>query len=191
VAPVEPNTARLPAGLVRDLRSSWDSTVSCAAWRIAWSGGRATALVWRCDAAGGSYGGHSWPSAHVQARIGPAAPGRPIRPLVAEDQSAEGVRNWAGPGNHRWSALGPCRNGPLRAWAVPPVMHGLEEPQVAGSPAQAPGIMRVGDSDCGPEGRHSSYRGRVSSCGRGASRRRHPTALPCRSSSRTCAISVS
>jgi hypothetical protein len=46
-------------------------------------------------------------------------------------------------------ALGPCRIGPTRAAAV---TDGSEEPQVAVHPAQAAGMMRAGDSDCGPEG---------------------------------------
>jgi hypothetical protein len=50
------------------------------------------------------------------------------------------------------SALGPCRNGPARASAV---ADGPEEPQVAGPPAHAAGMMQTGDSDCGPEGLES------------------------------------
>jgi hypothetical protein len=45
------------------------------------------------------------------------------------------------------SALGPCRNGPTRPSAV---TNSPEEPQVAGRPAQAVGMMRACDSDCGP-----------------------------------------
>jgi hypothetical protein len=41
----------------------------------------------------------------VEACIGLAVPGRPIRPLVAEDRSAEGVRDQTGPDPR--SALGP------------------------------------------------------------------------------------
>jgi len=42
----------------------------------------------------------------VEACIGLAVPGRPIRSLVAEDRSAAGVRDQTGPEPHR-AALGP------------------------------------------------------------------------------------
>jgi hypothetical protein len=51
------------------------------------------------------------------------------------------------------SALGPCATvGCGRQWS-PAVSDGSEEPQVAGPPVHATGIMDMGDSDCGPEGR--------------------------------------
>jgi hypothetical protein len=53
----------------------------------------------------------------VDACIGLAVPGRPIRPLVAEDRSAEGVRDRTGPENPR-SVLGPYRTGTPGARAV-------------------------------------------------------------------------
>jgi hypothetical protein len=47
----------------------------------------------------------------------PVVPGRLIRSLVAEDQSAEGVRDRTGPENPR-SVLDPCRTGDPRTRVV-------------------------------------------------------------------------
>jgi hypothetical protein len=47
----------------------------------------------------------------LDALIGLAVPGRPIRSLVAEDRSAEGVRDQTGPGTLRRSVLGPQPTG--------------------------------------------------------------------------------
>jgi hypothetical protein len=55
------------------------------------------------------------------------------------------------------NSFGPCwvraatvECGRRRSLAV---SDGSEEPQVAGPPVHATGMMRVGDSECGPEGR--------------------------------------
>ncbi len=46
----------------------------------------------------------------VEAYIGLAVPGRPLRSLVAEDRSGGGVRDQTGP-EPQWSALGPHDSG--------------------------------------------------------------------------------
>ena len=51
------------------------------------------------------------------------------------------------------SALGPCHNGPGQTLVVTSGHQRFREPQVARLPAQAAGMMRAGDSGCGPEGR--------------------------------------
>src|SRR5215217_8935687 len=55
----------------------------------------------------------------------------------------------AGLGPH-WVRVTAVLHGHQRARTV---ANGSEEPQVAGPSAQAAGMMRRGDSDCGPEGR--------------------------------------
>jgi hypothetical protein len=61
------------------------------------------------------------------------------------------------------NSFGPCW---VRAATIecgrrrsPAVSDGSEEPQVAGPPVCATGMMRVGDSDCGPEGQRSAPSG--------------------------------
>jgi hypothetical protein len=49
----------------------------------------------------------------------------------------------------RWVRVTTVEHGHERS---PTVAHGSEEPQVAGSSAQATGMTQTGDSDCGPEG---------------------------------------
>src|SRR5215217_7472779 len=61
----------------------------------------------------------------AQVSIDLAVPGRPIRSLVAEDQSAGGVRERTGPDPR--SALGPSRTGTTRARASPTVTSGEEK----------------------------------------------------------------
>jgi hypothetical protein len=53
----------------------------------------------------------------------------------------------------RWVRVTRVEHGHGRS---PPVAQDSEEPQVTGLPAQAAGMMRRCDSDCGPEGRGSS-----------------------------------
>ena len=60
--------------------------------------------------------------------IGLAAPGWPNRSLVAEDRSAEGVRDQTGPEpGPRWVRAGGRTDGQQR---TPVVTEGSEEPQV-------------------------------------------------------------
>jgi hypothetical protein len=63
-----------------------------------------------------------------------------------------GRSSWTSP-----AAFGPCwvrvATGEYGQQRSPTVTNGPENPQVAGPPAQAAGIMHTGDSDCGPEGR--------------------------------------
>jgi hypothetical protein len=133
VASAEPNMARLPAWLVRDLSSSWDSPVSLRGLANRLVGGMATALVSRCDAAGGSYGGHSWPSTHAQAGIGLAAPGRPVRSLVAKDRR-RARPDRTGPPCPR-ARLGPCwvrtASGTAGSGWARAVTTGKNKPQLA------------------------------------------------------------
>jgi hypothetical protein len=63
----------------------------------------------------------------------------------------------------RWSALGPCRTVEQRQQRSPTLAAASREQQVAGLPAQAAGMMRVGDSDCGPDGLAGSGTVRISS----------------------------
>ena len=50
----------------------------------------------------------------------------------------------------RWVRAAPVECG---RQGSPAVSDGSEEPQVAGPPVHATGMMDMGDSDCGPEGR--------------------------------------
>ena len=50
----------------------------------------------------------------------------------------------------RWVRAATVAHGRQRS---PAVTNGSEEPQVTELPAQEAGMMQVGDSDCGPEGR--------------------------------------
>jgi hypothetical protein len=54
----------------------------------------------------------------------------------------------------RWVRLRTVEHGRERSRAV---TDGSEEPQVAGPPAHAAGMMRAGDSDCGPERHREAY----------------------------------
>ena len=101
-----------------------------ACWRGLWSGPRGT----------------------TSSLLFPSTPASRLRTRPADrswslrTEAPEGVRDRTGLVSR--SALGPCAPDPgARA-----VTNGSEEPQVAGLPAQAAGILHVGDSDCGPEG---------------------------------------
>jgi hypothetical protein len=66
-----------------------------------------------------------------------------------------GRSSWTSP-----AAFGPCwvrvATGEYGQQRSPTVTNGPENPQVAGPPARAAGIMHTGDSDCGPEGHRAS-----------------------------------
>jgi hypothetical protein len=103
-------------------------------------GGTATALASRCDVAGGSYGGHSWPGAHIQAGIGLAAPGRPVRSLVAEDRRRA-----------RPDGTGP--RSVLGLW------HTRDHRGTSGAPAVTKGRRTAGRSAFGSSSAHNANAG--------------------------------
>jgi hypothetical protein len=83
-----------------------------------------------------------------------ADPGRHDGPFVTVD-TADGLEGRTssyassaelGP---RWVRVATVEHGHQRS---PTVANGSEEQQVAGLPVHAAGMMRRGDSDCGPEG---------------------------------------
>src|SRR5215217_6324325 len=87
----------------------------------------------------------------AQVSIDLAVPGRPIRSLVAEDQSAGGVRERTGPDPR--SALGPSRTGTTRARAVTNG-HQRRREVAARRPPAPPGCTTpTSGSGCGPDGR--------------------------------------
>jgi hypothetical protein len=80
----------------------------------------------------------------------------------------------------RWVRVTTVAHGHRRS---PAVAKGSEEQHVAEGPAHAAGMMQMGDSDCGPEGRsrvlgHPAPLLRAWNVARGASTARHQLRLP-------------